>query len=99
MSQDTQAAGAAPKPETVEVEDLNQFVALLTGWHTNQVAAIRHMLSLPEGATFAVDDKELVMVGDTLKGFKLGLEMALMQVGTLPFAVETEDDAAQQPAG
>jgi hypothetical protein len=88
-------ASAAPA-QTIEVESLDEFVRMLVAWHTNKVAVIDQLLIVPEGATFQVgesdDAKEVVLQGDTLAGFKFGLEMAKMQLGKLPFVAEMEDD-------
>ena len=87
---DTQANNAAPT--TVPVEDLDQFVRILTAWHMEKCALVQHLLEVPEGSTFEVgDDKEIVMTGAALDGFKLGIEMAMMQLGTLPFEAEMEE--------
>lgn len=81
---------------TIAIEDLNQFVEILTAWHIDKVAEVRHLLEVPEGSMFSIgdgiDENEIVLSGDTLAGFKFGLEMALMQLGALPFATELEDE-------
>lgn len=90
-------------PETpsdiVEVQDLDQFVRHLTAWHTHKVAAVKHLLDIPEGSEFEVGGKSIVMTGDALTGFKLGVEMALMPLGELPFLAELEEEASPTPAG
>ena len=83
-------------PDIVPVNDLDKFVQILTAWHANQCAAVKHMLEMPEGSTFhigdAIDEEEVVLIGDALKAFKLGIEMAMMQLGTLPFVAEMDDE-------
>lgn len=80
--------------ETVMVEDLNTFVSVLTGWHTNKVAALRHMQEIPAGTEIAFDDEDnKILDGELLKGFKMGIELALMELGTLPFFAEAEEPA------
>lgn len=78
--------------KTVMVEDLDQFVRVLMAWHTNKVAMLRHLQSIPEGTEVSKDDGEpIVLTGDILKGFQMGLEVALEEMGTLPFEAELED--------
>lgn len=96
--QQTYEAKIAEVPATVPVEDLDQFVRILTGWHMERCALVQHLLEVPEGSTFEVDGKEIVMTGATLDGFKLGIEMTMMQLGTLPFEAEMEDEPEATPA-
>jgi len=82
---------------TVEVDDLDGFVTLLTGWHVRRVDTVKHLLEIPEGTVFEVGNgaKSVTLAGDTLAGFKFGLEMALMQLGKLPFVAEIEDEKVE----
>ena len=94
-----------PTPElpndTLPVEDLDAFVRHLVAWHNHQVAAVQHLTQLPEGSTFQIGDgpeaEQLVMESKVLAGFKFGVEMALMQLGKLPFLVEVEPEAEDAP--
>lgn len=87
MSQDT--------PETLEVNDLDHFVRLLTGWHTTKVNVLRHILSVPTGTAVEINGEELVLDGDLHKGFVAGVTVALAELGSLPFVAETEDQQAE----
>jgi hypothetical protein len=81
----------AQSSDTIEVDDLNKFVKLLTRWHGGAVKRAEHFLQVPEGQEIKIgEDAELVLTGDTLRAFKAGVNCALMQLGTLPFAYETE---------
>jgi hypothetical protein len=93
IQQPDQVAGA---PDFL-VEDLDQFVAILTSWHTDKCAVVQHLLTVPEGSSFEIGGEKLVMTADVLRGFKLGVEMAMMQLGTLPFVAEME--AEEAPTG
>ncbi len=95
MAEEPQATQA---PETVQINDLNNFVTLLSGWHGNKVAMLKHMQQIPEGTTMQVGENgpEVVLAGDMLTGFKAGIDLALMELGELPFLVEMED-AANEP--
>jgi len=85
--------------DVVEVEDLDDFVRHLSGWHASRVAQLQHMIQMPEGITMitggeGTDQPEatVLMQGEMLAGFKAGVELALMQLGTLPFSAELTDD-------
>lgn len=81
----------------VDITDLDSFVRALTGWHTSKVAVLEHMKSIPPGteATFSegVNEGQLVKLeGEFLEGFKLGLTLSLMELGTLPFVAEFDEE-------
>ena len=79
--------------ETVVVADIDQFIQLLSGWHQNKVKTLEHMLGVPEGIEVTFNDEApQILTGDLHKGFVMGLSLALMELGTLPFAAEMEVD-------
>ncbi len=97
-SQHTNGNGDKPQlPETIPMTDVNQFAMSLIGWHTTKVAQVKHLLEIPEGTGFEVGSDVLILRGDAHKGFKLGIEMALMQLGKLPIAVEYESQDSDAP--
>ena len=58
---------------------------------------VQHLLDIPEGSEFQVgDDKPLVLTPENLAAFKFGVEMTMMQLGTLPFVAEMEDAAEDE---
>lgn len=81
-----------------EVNDLNQFIGLITAWHANRVATVEHMLQTPDGTELEFNNgdgtkQNFVCTGEFKQGFLIGLQLALMQLGTLPFVAEMEDEA------
>ena len=75
--------------DTVMVEDLDAFVAVLADWHTSKVAGLKHMQSIPAGAEVTFNEgSSNILTGDLLKGFQLGIELSLLELGTLPFYTE-----------
>lgn len=87
--------------DTVPVQDLNQFVALLSHWHTNRVATMEHMLQIPDGSEVELgmpdgSKHSHVLTGDKRDGFLIGLNFALMEFGQLPFVAETEEPAPEE---
>ena len=80
------------KPELIPIQNIDHFIHLIVGWHNNRVALLKHMMALPAGTEMQVDEnKTVVMDGERLEGFKAGLGLALMELGDLPFVVETEE--------
>lgn len=89
--------------DTIPVESLDQFVMILTAWHSEKCQVVQHLLTIPEGSEFEVgnDGEEkttIILTGDSMAAFKLGIEMAMMQMGELPFVAEMEDGPAANDA-
>ena len=80
------------QPELVNITTLDEFVKGIQTWHSNKTNVIRHMREVPEGTKVTVndDDEVIVLTGDTLKSFILGLDVALSEIGELPFEAEVE---------
>lgn len=80
--------------DTLEIRDLDHFIGLLTRWHTHKVDLIKKLHEIPETASVSINDGEVYQVtGDFREGFKLGLSLALSELGSLPFVAELEDSA------
>ena len=78
------------KPETILIEDIDQFVNLLTRWHVEKVKVLEHMLEVPDGTEMECDGVSVVLTGDMLAGFKAGINLSLMELGILPFVSEPD---------
>lgn len=79
--------------ETLSISDLDSMVTLLSGWHKKEVATLEHMLLIPEGTEVCFgDETPIVLSGDRLTGFQLGISISLLRLGQLPFVAETESD-------
>lgn len=79
-------------PDTVPVESLDTFVQLLSHWHASKVKVLEHMLTIPPGTEADLESfGTVVLSGDTHRGFVLGLSLALIELGTLPFVAEPTD--------
>ena len=80
---------------TVEVNDLDHFVNLLSKWHSTKTKVIKHLLDIPETAEVSIGtDAPIVITGEFRKGFQLGISLALAELGELPFVAELEESAA-----
>lgn len=87
---------------TIVVEDINQFVKLLSAWHSSKVDVLNHMMEIPSGTEVTFNSNEpVVLEGNVLKGFVMGISLSLMELGELPFAAEMEEpegeDHGQEP--
>lgn len=84
-------------PETTEVTDLDTFVKLLASWHGKRVKRLEDILQTPEGTEVTLDGgAAFILEGEKLIAFRIGVGLALSQLGTLPFSAEFEtptDDA------
>ena len=83
-----------PTHATLVIEDMHQFVQLLVAWHSEKVKVLEHMLQVPDGSVMETNGIKATLTGDLLAGFKAGIELALMELGTLPFAYETDPPEA-----
>lgn len=99
QSNDSNVPSVMEMAGTMPVDDLDSFVKILTQWHQGKVASLKHLLQVPPGATFEVDGKSITLTGTSLEAFKLAVELCLMQVGTLPFVAEMEDDPEANAKG
>ena len=74
------------------VTELSEFVPLLQDWHTRQVKSVAHFFTVPEGQVVEIEgEPEFSLEGDGLRGFKLGLSIALSYLGNLPFNAALEE--------
>lgn len=79
-----------------QIKSVNEFGALLFNWHHRQIATINHFLDVPEGVEVKVGEEEqLTLSGDVLRGYRLGLELSLHYLGTLPFNY-TPDEVGEE---
>lgn len=79
-------------PETIQVESLDQFVQYLVRWHETKVALLKHMETIPADAVVEIDGVDHTFTPEMREGFKLGITIALAELGTLPFGFETDDE-------
>lgn len=93
-----QSATPINEGDTVGIDDLDHFVKILTDWHSNKVKLLQHMVNIPDGSKMQTEGgTEITLTGQFLDGFKAGLGIALGELGSLPFAAETEEEESPQP--
>jgi hypothetical protein len=81
--------------DTVQVgviSDVQHFGDLVCGWFDQRKHDLNHLLAVPEGMEIELDDskdpaasKTMVLEGDKLVAFRLGVQSALAILGELPF--------------
>lgn len=82
-----QEQSAEASEQEASVVDLGTFVNILVDWHSTKVALLKHLSEMPEGVLMSVNDGEDVkMEGPLLEGFRLGLQLALSELGPLPIS-------------
>ena len=75
--------------------ELNEFVELLLTWHNKKEANLRDVQEgAKEGALLKIgdDEKGIPLTGREALFLKLGIEVALIELGKLPFKVTRNDD-------
>ena len=99
MSEQAENKPGVSDPDLLPINDLDQFIALLTDWHNRQVATVKHLKVVPEGIKLIIGEgeeaEEKVLEGEFLHGFQLGLDLSLNYLGTLPFMAEYVDAAPE----
>lgn len=94
MTQTIAQTRAQSLPDTIDITDLDQFVAIITAWHQNRVAQLEHLLEIPEGTEASLNDDETIKLeGDIRTGFLIGITVGLTQLGKLPFVAEMAPEA------
>ena len=77
-----------------EITTISQLSQLLVAWYDNQIAILDQLKDVPAGTQVQVGDKEAnetyVLEGDVLTGYLLGLNLALSNIGSLPFIMMDE---------
>lgn len=72
---------------TPQVVDLGTFINILTDWHKTRVQFLEHLKNVPEGVAISINDGEdIAMTGQLLEGFRLGLGLALSELGSFPIS-------------
>ena len=79
--------------EIMEVENMEHFIAIMTHWHGTRVQELEQIMQVPEGVSVTFNEEAPVaLVGDLRQGFIMGVSLALMRIGTLPFVVQDVDE-------
>jgi hypothetical protein len=77
----------------IPVDDISQLINVLTAWHNHQIKTIHHLHDVPEGTEVSIGDEDkFKLEGDALKGFKVGIQLCLNYLGTLPIVAEYDDE-------
>lgn len=88
-----------PKEVNVPVSgDALQALQIVAGWHKNGVEQINTLLEhAKDGVTLKMGTEEkpldVELTEEKAAGFRIGLLLALAQIGTLPFELQAPTDA------
>jgi len=87
--------------DMIDITTIDEFAELVGRWHQNKVAVLRHMQSIPLGTEMELtlgDKTHMVKLeGEIMFGFQAGLELALIEIGNMPFVASTEAQAEVAP--
>lgn len=100
LAEQINAAWPVEPGDPVMDDEFSDFVEQLTAWHTKKVGFLRDVENgIKEGTLLKQgDDPEGVpLTKEGAAFFKLGIHVALMELGTLPFTV-TRNDRAEDEA-
>lgn len=96
---ENQEATAQPNPDeqVVMVDDINTFVDTLVGWHAKKVQILAHVREVPVDTVMQIKEgAEITLTEENRAAFQAGIDLALMELGTLPF-VAVEEPAEAEP--
>ena len=78
-------------------DDLIEALQVVRGWHARNMGIIDSMIdSESEAILLEGGDEPVKIEGEMLKGFKIGLIVAKVLIGSLPFNL-TEDEQDAEP--
>ena len=78
--------------EPLFVTTLGEFIPLLQNWHERQVKTVEHFSNVPEGQEVEIEgEPAFKLEGDVMRGFQLGLSIALSYLGQMPFSAAMEE--------
>jgi len=86
--------------ETIEINSINQFAALITMWHSNKLAQLQQTMQVPDDVEICQpgeNGEDVPMTAEQREGFKAGLIVAKALFAELPFT-GIPDEEAQAPA-
>lgn len=81
--------------QALPIDDIETFANVVTKWHVNNLKTLHHTKAIPEGTEIHIgDDKPVVLKGQLLKGFRMGIEASIAGIGDLPFFTDKDSSAA-----
>ena len=80
-------------PEVIDAQE--HLIPLLMNWHENKVTVLKHLQDIPEGTEVQFNETEsMILTGDLMIGFQLGIAISLIELGALPIA-QMPDEAEE----
>lgn len=93
-----------PTPAIAPINSMEQFARLLYDWHQNGMLQLDHLFNIPPGEVVSVSlevdapEEDITLEGDLLKGFRIGMVVAMNLLGDLPFSAQTANTPTEDAA-
>lgn len=94
MNQDQNQApeqGTEDQQPIVTMNSVMEMAEVLAKWHQHKVNVLKYIRDIPEGSITELDGVKREFSGDFREGVILGINLALNELGVLPFVMSTED--------
>ena len=108
QQQAPEASVPTPKTTIVPLTDMSMMANVVLEWHANLLTFLDHMAAIPAGVEIEIADgknedgtpklSKLVMNGDLMHGFKLGLFVAKSELQEPPFRSGSGKEAKEETA-
>lgn len=85
----------------LEVHSVEQAIGVIALWQTSKLELLAHMMKIPAKTSVTVRfedgqaDEEHILDGDKLVGFRIGLNLAMIEFAALPFHPIDDDGAGK----
>lgn len=77
--------------------ELQRVAELLMTWHQNKMGNIEQVLGMPKDAEIRLgEDDPIVLTGDKLKGFRIGMMIAQQWFGNFPLKITCNEQAEEE---
>lgn len=74
--------------QPIVLETFHDFVRVLFNWHGEKIKRMQQMRDIDAGITLEFNGIDHPMDGEFGKGFRIGIQIGLMELGKLPFMAE-----------
>ncbi|WP_236200277.1 MULTISPECIES: host nuclease inhibitor protein [Pseudomonas aeruginosa group] len=76
--------------------ELKRVAELLITWHQNKMGNIEQVLGMPKDAEIRLgEDNPIILTGEKLKGFRVGLMIAQEWFGSFPLQITRNEQAEE----
>jgi hypothetical protein len=103
--QDIVKEQSTPELEIAPMQNMDQFAFLMSSWFEDNHKQAQHFMTVPDGQSLTIkldkdkEAEELILTGDTMKGFKAGMIVMMSIFDRLPFESFTTTREVQAETG